>query len=131
MKNVNYCLSDYKKLPLTFDFALELAIKKTGMTLERLEELCGVYKRGPKKGKLKGHITYFKVTNAGWVRVGRREEGGLAKGFVCKKTGICYSFGLILEEFRQPNKVLWGWGENYPNEQDLAKVLLDSSQKVW
>lgn len=89
---VNYAEYEARRAYLSTDFGAELAQKKFGLTPEQLEERCGRYVRGARKGKLKGSITWHKVCRGGWVKTGAYDhDEGKAHGFVAKN-GVCFAF---------------------------------------
>lgn len=103
------------------DFGEQLAIKKTGLTIEQLEALVGRFKKGKNKGKLKGTLTWCKITGGGWVKTGRYDfEEMKANGFVCTKVGFCFAFGIHIAPFRGMPEHKWGFDRF---EQDPIDVL--------
>lgn len=106
---VTYAGIEIKSAYLSTDFGRDLALKRTGLSEDKLAELVGRYKRGPRKGKLKGKISWSKVVSSGWVRTGAyNHDCGHGTGFVCPFTGICFGFGISRQEFRQEEVWLWG-----------------------
>ena len=91
---VNYAETQPKVAYLSSDFGVELACKKFGFTPEQLEEKVGRYVRGPRKGLLKGSITWHKVVRGGWVKTGAYDhDEQRAHGFVAK-LGVAFAFTL-------------------------------------
>ena len=117
---------DFGRASLSTDFGLSLALKKTGLTIEQLSELCGVYKRGPRKGKIKGVILWAKTAKGGWQRTGAYDhDEGRGRGFVVRLTGVCFAFGIMRENYHDRSTYLWGanWTEGYPNDFDHELLL--------
>jgi hypothetical protein len=69
---------------LSTDFGEEIARKWFGD--ESVDSLPR-YLRGPRKGKIKGAVTWSKVLRGGWVRTGRETAYGDASGYVEKRVG--------------------------------------------
>jgi hypothetical protein len=99
---VNYAELEYKSAYLSSDFGVELAIKKTGWTLEQLREKLGVKSKGPRKGLLHGTIRWVKVVKGGWVKTGSYNDVMMrGTGFVAGRG--CYNF----EIFDKKNEPIW------------------------
>lgn len=131
---VNRIATETKLAYLSSDFGLELALKKTGLSLEQLTALVGVYKRGPRKGKLKGHIQWLKVTRGGWVKTGAYDwEEMRASGFVCK-VGVCFAFSIEVAKWGEAPEHKWGdvWEWGYPKhyERLLAERLTELNRSA-
>lgn len=56
-----------KSCYINTDFGQNLACRKFNLTLEELELIVGRYKKGKRKGELKGQLHWTKVINGGWV----------------------------------------------------------------
>ena len=131
---VNYVKLNTGSTYLSTPFGLELAMKKTGMTEDQLEELVGRYKKGKRKGLLKGKLCWMKVTGGGWVKTGRYDfESMSANGFVCKDIGLCFAFGIVLEVWGSKDEYKWGddWSDGYVNEYEqlLARAVYEKHNK--
>lgn len=80
---------------LSTDFGRDLALKKFNLSLEQLTEIVGVYKKGKRKGMLKGKLVWNKVTKGGWVRTGAYDWDVMqAQGFIAKP-GVCFGFAIV------------------------------------
>lgn len=96
---VNRAKVEIRTAYLSTDFGFELAVKKTGLTFAELAEKCGVYKRGTKKGKLKGFVRWLKVVKGGWVKTGAYDFDVMqAHGFVIKP-GACHCFDICTQDY--------------------------------
>lgn len=129
---VNYAEYESRSAYLSTDFGVELAQKKFGLTLEELEQKCGRYVRGVRKGKLKGAISWHKVIKGGWVKTGAYDhDQGRAHGFVAKN-GVCFAFCLeagdgsivaerdVLWEHTRDGKIVNVWS-SYRYSQDKIR----------
>jgi hypothetical protein len=132
----NYAEYQERSTYLSTDFGVRLACTKFGFTSEELAEKVGRYLRGPRKGLLKGSITWHKVTRGGWVKTGAyNQDEQRACGFVAKN-GVCFAFQLIdgkgeviaeshvVYEHRRGEKTLDVWG-SYA-EQERIKYQKES-----
>lgn len=120
--SVNYAQIGFSSSFLSTDFGQALALKKTGLSFDELAKIVGLFKRGPKKGKLKGFIHWHKVMKPGWVRMGAYDrDEGRANGFVVK-FALNFGFGIsnYNGDYFNPGIVnLWG----HPREIDMGRVL--------
>lgn len=80
----NYAQIDGRSAYLSTDFGEEIARKWFGD--ESVDSLPR-YTRGPRKGKIKGAVTWSKVIRGGWVRTGRETASGDASGYVENRVG--------------------------------------------
>lgn len=112
---------------LSTEFGQELAMKVFKLTLEELEALVGRYKRGERKGLLKGKIDWYKVTHGGWYKTGKYDFDSMqGNGFVVPFVGLCFCYGIYIPEFRkQPTHKL---GFDF-NEHDEALFRADLFKK--
>ena len=116
---------------LSTEFGLELAMKKTGMNEEQLEALVGRYKKGVRKGKLKGMIHWYKVTRGGWFKTGRYDFDAMqGSGFVVRYVGMCFAFGISVQPFRAPMECLWGSAYDGDIGQDLGKACAKKQKEI-
>lgn len=116
---------------LSTDFGLELAMKKTGMTELELEALVGRYKKGVRKGKLKGMIHWYKVTRGGWFKTGRYDFDAMqGSGFVVRYVGMCFAFGISIQPFRGPMECLWGSAYDGDIGQDLGMACAKKQKEI-
>ena len=80
----NYAQIDARSAFLSTDFGEEIARKWFGNeTVDALPR----YIRGPRKGKIKGAVTWSKVVRGGWVRVGVETANGGPSGYVENRVG--------------------------------------------
>lgn len=116
---------------LSSEFGLQLAIKKTGLTEAELEALVGRYKKGVRKGLLKGTIHWKKVTNGGWYKTGRYDfECTGASGFVVRYVGLCFAFGISVVPWKGETVCHWGTSESTDYTQDLQKACRDKQLSI-
>jgi hypothetical protein len=80
----NYAQIEGRTAYLSTDFGEEIARKWFGD--ESVDSLPR-YLRGPRKGKIKGAVTWSKVLRGGWVRTGRETAYGDATGYVENRVG--------------------------------------------
>jgi hypothetical protein len=80
----NYAHIEPRTAYLSSEFGEELARKWFGD--ESVDSLPR-YSRGPRKGQLKGAITWSKVIRGGWVRGDRETASGAATGYVETRVG--------------------------------------------
>lgn len=93
--SVNYIQFENKYAYLNTEFGLNLACKWFNKTPEEIEEMVGRYKRGKRKGELKGKLSWYKVTQGGWVKMGRYDhDEGRSNGFVCRHN-ICFAKSIV------------------------------------
>lgn len=91
--SVNYCQITTNTAYLNTEFGLTLACKKLNKTPEQIESLVGRYKKGKRKGQIKGVLVWRKVVKAGWVRMGAYDHDYReSNGFVCRFTNITFCF---------------------------------------
>lgn len=82
-----YAKFEGKQAYLNSDFGRDYAMKVFELTAEELEKLVGRYKRGTRKGQLKGVLRWAVITEGGWVR----DLGG---GFVVHP-GLRYGHAIV------------------------------------
>lgn len=75
---------DYRTAHLSTDFGEEIARKWFGN--ESVDSLPR-YTRGPRKGKIKGVVSWSKVTRGGWISTGRKTASGDYSGYVERRVG--------------------------------------------
>jgi hypothetical protein len=75
---------DYRTAYLSTDFGEEIARKWFGD--ESVNSLPR-YTRGPRKGKIKGAVSWSKVVRGGWVSAGRETADGNYSGYVERRVG--------------------------------------------
>lgn len=80
----NYAQIEVRQSYLSTDFGEELARKWFGD--ESIDALPR-FTRGPRKGKIKGVITWSKVVRGGWVSTGRETASGGYSGYVETRVG--------------------------------------------
>ena len=80
----NYAQIDNRSAFLYTEFGEDLARKWFGD--ESVDSLPR-YTRGPRKGKIKGAITWSKIVRGGWVRVSKATANGEATGYVETRVG--------------------------------------------
>lgn len=80
----NYARIESRTAYLSTDFGEEIARKWFGdETVDSLPR----FSRGPRKGKIKGVVSWRKVVKGGWVRVERATACGDATGYVENRVG--------------------------------------------
>lgn len=80
----NYAQIDSRTAYLSTDFGEDIARKWFGD--ESIDSLPR-YVRGPRKGKIKGAVTWTKILRGGWVRVSRETASGDSTGYVETRVG--------------------------------------------
>ena len=125
------CAFSSQKSYLSTDFGLQLAMKKTGLTEAELEAVVGRYKKGQRKGLLKGYIHWYKVTHGGWYKTGRYDfECSGASGFVVRYIGLCFAFGISETPFKGPTVCLWGTSQDTDYTQDLQRACAKKQKEI-
>jgi hypothetical protein len=83
----NYAKIQYRDAYLSTEFGEELARKWFGdETVDSLPRFL----RGPRKGKIKGVVTWAKIVQGGWVRGDRETASGQATGYVERRVGLIF-----------------------------------------
>lgn len=90
---------------LSEEFGKQLALKKTGKTIEELTELMGVYKKGPRKGLIKGYITWMKLVQGGWARTS--DGSGYVAAFP-----MSFMYSLVLRSYRAEKESVIVWDDD-------------------
>lgn len=80
----NYAQIDSRSAYLSTEFGEEIARKWFG---DESVDALPRYTRGPRKGKIKGAVTWSKVVRGGWVRTARETASGDASGYVENRVG--------------------------------------------
>ena len=106
---------------LSTDFGVELACKWFNLSIEELEQKVGRYKKGKRKGKLKGLISWYKVTSCGWVSCGPKVE--YPDGFVIKHKGICFAKAIYVPNWLNPSTFIMGLDTENNNGYGLEQNL--------
>lgn len=89
----NYAHIETRVSYLSTDFGEEIARKWFGdETVDSLPR----YSRGPRKGKIKGAVSWSKVARGGWVSTGRETANGSYSGYV--ETRVGHIFNRMLHE---------------------------------
>ena len=103
-----------KSAPLFGEFGLDYACKVFKVTPAEIEARLGRYSRGKNVGKLRGWITWQKVTAGGWVKTGSYDhDAQQGNGFVVRANltfGHCIldpktntpAYGVDLTTSREP-----------------------------
>ena len=119
---VNYATFHNRRAYLSTEFGLELAKKWFNLTEEELEEKVGRFKKGKRKGLLKGAVTWFKVGNCGWVRTDHTIE--YPSGFPVKHK-IVFARGIEVDNWHDlPTPILGYYQYNdtaFSLENELAR----------
>jgi hypothetical protein len=84
---INYAQIDSRSAFLSTDFGEEIARKWFG---DESVNALPRYTRGPRKGKIKGAVTWSKIIRGGWVRTGRETASGSASGYVETRVGMIF-----------------------------------------
>jgi hypothetical protein len=80
----NYAQIESRTAYLSTDFGEEIARKWFG---DSVVDSFPRFVRGPRKGKIKGAVTWSKVVRGGWVRTARETASGSAAGYVENRVG--------------------------------------------
>ena len=84
----NYAQIEDRLVYLSSDFGEEIARRWFGdETVDSLPRFV----RGPRKGKIKGAVTWSKVVRGGWVRTARATANGDAEGYVETRVGRVFN----------------------------------------
>jgi hypothetical protein len=83
----NYAKIQYRDAYLSTEFGEEIARKWFGD--ESVDSLPR-FVRGPRKGKIKGVVTWAKIVQGGWVRGERETASGEATGYVERRVGLIF-----------------------------------------
>lgn len=75
---------------LSTEFGLNIAMKWFNLNEEEIESIFGRYKKGKRKGYLKGMVIWKRCTHGGWFHL---INGG---GFVCPSTKVIFHKQLVL-----------------------------------
>jgi hypothetical protein len=135
MDRVNRYSYTEKCCNLSNAFGLELAIKKFNVTEEELAKLVGRFKRGPRKGLLKGKISWLKITKGGWVKTGSYDFDEMkANGFVFRMIGFCFGFRITINSVYS-NKMhedhILGYDfDKFPIERSLLQDYKKYQEKI-
>ena len=107
---------------LSGDFGESMARRYFG---DEIVDSMPRYVRGKRKGKLKGKISWRKVTRGGWVRTGPYCEDGGASGYVERRVGKIIDVELSIPQWRDEPIFIakWEWSEYYMNDRDRAVVI--------
>jgi hypothetical protein len=80
----NYAKIESRTAYLSTDFGEEIARKWFG---DEVVDSLPRFARGPRKGKIKGAVTWSKVVRGGWVRTERATANGDSAGYVENRVG--------------------------------------------
>lgn len=107
---------------LSGDFGESMARRYFG---DEIVDSIPRYVRGKRKGKLKGQITWEKVTRGGWVRTGPYCEDGGASGYVERRVGKIIEAVLSIPQWcDEPTFIAkWEWSEYHMNDRSRALVV--------
>lgn len=117
--SVNYASFDTKRAYLSTEFGLELAKKWFSLTEDQLEDLLGRYKKGKRKGAIKGFIQWVKAS-PGWVKTDHTLE--YPCGFVLKHR-MTFARGLYLNKYREEDELIKGFNSEVTQAFELEREL--------
>jgi hypothetical protein len=136
----SYAQIDYRTAYLSTDFGEEIARKWFGD--ESVDSLPR-YTRGPRKGRIKGAVTWSKVVRGGWVRTGRETANSEASGYVERRVGRIFErklheiasgqFGVVLSRTirdldREENEKEYRRLMNVRIDKDMRKIEMERNR---
>jgi len=129
--SVTYAGFEQKRAFFSGQFAIDMAQKWFGLSEKDLEEMLGRNTKGKNKGKIRGYISWYKVTSFGWVRTGPTIE--YASGFPCKMP-VVFAKGIFKSNWTEMDECLEGFDDSlnvaYALEESLAEAYKEKINSI-